>query len=207
MSSARRDRRWFLPDTPDVVGLLRRQTAVTLEGLDALVAWANGDEAAAKAVRDSEPRGDAAKRELLNAIREAFILQLEPEDVFTLSRGLDWILDHARDLVEESEAMGVFPDAGIAEMVSLMVEAIRQIDDAIGHLGHDDDQCTTAANSAIKTARRLEHIYYRETAKLLELEEMRQRIGLRELYRRCDRISEVIIDVAERIVYAVVKES
>jgi hypothetical protein len=42
---------------------------------------------------------------------------------------------------------------------------------------------------------------------LLEVEEMRQRIGLRELYRRCDRISEVVIDVAERIVYAVVKES
>lgn len=42
---------------------------------------------------------------------------------------------------------------------------------------------------------------------MLEVEEMRQRIGLRELYRRCDRISEVVIDVAERIVYAVVKES
>ena len=205
--SSRRDRRWFLPDTPDVVGLLRGQTAVTLEALEALATWAAGDAAAAQAVRDAEPRGDAAKREVLNALREAFILQLEPEDVFTLSRGIDWILDHARDLIEEAEAMSVSPDAGIAEMVSMMVEATRQIDDAIGHLGRDDDQATAASDSAIKTARRLDHCYYRETAKLLEVEEMRQRIGLRELYRRCDRISEVLIDVAERIVYAVVKES
>jgi uncharacterized protein Yka (UPF0111/DUF47 family) len=207
MSSARRDRRWFLPDTPDVIGMLRGQTAVTLDALDALAAWAGGDGAAAQVVRDAEPRGDAAKREVLKAVREAFILQLEPEDVFTLSRGLDWILDHARDLVEEAEAMSVVPDAGIAEMVSLMVEATHQIDDAIGHLAKDGDQATVAADSAIKTARRLEHIYYRDTAKLLEVAEMRQRIGLRELYRRCDRISEVVIDVAERIVYAVVKES
>jgi uncharacterized protein Yka (UPF0111/DUF47 family) len=190
-----------------VVGLLRRQTAVTLEGLEALSAWAGGDGEAAQIVRNAEPRGDVAKREVLNALREAFILQLEPEDVFTLSRGIDWILDHGRDLIEEAEAMDVSPDAGIAEMVGLMVESTREIDEAIGQLGRDDDQATAAADSAIKTARQLEHVCYRETARLLEVEAMRQRIGLRELYRRCDRISEVMIDVAERIVYAVVKES
>jgi uncharacterized protein len=205
--SEQRDRRWFLPETPDVVGLLRRQTAVTLEALDALGQWAAGDGDAAQAVRDAEPRGDTAKREVLNALREAFILQLEPEDVFTLSRGIDWLLDHARDLIEEADAMQVEPNTGIAEMVNLMCDATRQIDSAIGLLGHDDDEATRAADTAIKTARRLEHIYYRETANLLEEEQMRQRIGLRELYRRCDRISEVLIDVAERIVYAVVKES
>jgi uncharacterized protein Yka (UPF0111/DUF47 family) len=205
--SEQRDRRWFLPETPDVVGLLRRQTAVTLEGLEALSRWAGGDAGAAQIIRDAEPRGDTAKRDVLNAVREAFILQLEPEDVFTLSRGIDWVLDHARDLIEEADAMDVGPDPGIAEMVDLMCEATRQIDRAIGLLGRDDDEATRAADSAIKTARRLEHIYYRETAKLLEEEQMRQRIGLRELYRRCDRISEVLIDVAERIVYAVVKES
>ncbi len=205
--SKQRDRRWFLPDTPDLVGLLRSQTAVTLEGLDALSRWAAGDRDAAQAVREAEPRGDTAKREVLNAVREAFILQLEPEDVFTLSRGIDWLLDHARDLIEEAEAMQVEPNPGIAEMVGQMCEATRQIDRAIGLLGHDDDEATRAADSAIETARRLEHLYYREMASLLEEELMRQRIGLRELYRRCDRISEVLTDVAERVVYAVVKES
>ena len=205
--SARPRHSWFLPDTPDLIGLLRRQTAVTIEALDAFAAWAAGDAAAAQIVRDAEPRGDAAKRELLNALREAFVLQLEPEDVFTLSRGLDWILDYARDLIEESEVMAVVPDAGIAGMAKLLAEATGQVDEAIGHLGSDDRRATAAADAAIKTVRRLEHVYYRDTAKLLEVGDMRQRIGLRELYRRCDRIGEIVIDVAERIVYAVVKES
>ncbi len=69
------------------MGLLRGQTAVTIEALEAFATWAAGDAAAAQIVRDAEPRGDAAKREVLNALREAFVLQLEPEDVFTLSRG------------------------------------------------------------------------------------------------------------------------
>jgi uncharacterized protein len=205
--SRRRHSAWFLPDAPDLIGLLRRQTAVTIEALVAFAAWAAGDTAAAQIVRDAERRGDAAKRDLLNALRDAFVLQLEPEDVFTLSRGLDWILDYARDLIEEAEMMRAVPDAGIARMAKLLVEATRQLDEAIGHLGSDDDQAAAAADAAIKTARRLEHIYYRDTAKLLELQHTRERISRRELYRRCDRISEVVIDVAERIVYAVVKES
>ena len=205
--STRRDKRWFLPDTPDAIGLLRRQTAVTLEALEGLVAWAEGDVGAAQTVRDAEPRGDAAKRELLNALREAFILQMEPEDLFTLSRGIDWILDHARDLIEEAEAMGVGPDSGIAAMATLLVEATRQIDEAIARLVSDEEGSTAAADAAIKTARRLEHVYYAETATLLEVQDMRERISRRELYRRCDRLSEAVIEVAERIVYAVVKES
>jgi len=73
-----RRRRWFLPETPDVLGLLRSQVAVTLEGLDAFGAWAAGDAAAAEQVRDAEHRGDAAKRELLTALRAAFVTPLEP---------------------------------------------------------------------------------------------------------------------------------
>jgi uncharacterized protein Yka (UPF0111/DUF47 family) len=202
-----RIQRWFLPETPDVIALLRRQTEVTLEALEALAAWAGGNTAAAQTVRRAESRGDEAKRELLNALREAFILKMEPEDVFTLSRGLDWILDHARDLIEEADAMGVAPDAGIATMTKLLVDATRRIDGAIGHLGSDDDQATAAAEAAIETARQLQHAYYRETAQLLEVRNVRERISRRELARRCERISEAVIEVAERIVYAVVKES
>ena len=205
--TARRNHRWFLPETPDAIGLLRRQTAVTIEALEGLKAWAEGDEAAAEIVREAEPRGDAAKRDLLNALRDAFILQMEPEDLFTLSRGIDWILDHARDLIEEAQAMDVSPTAGLAAMAALLLEATRQIDDAIARLGSDDDAGTTAADAAIKTARRLEHVYYAETAKLLEVGDMRERISLRELYRRCDLLSHLVVDVAERVVYAVVKES
>jgi uncharacterized protein len=205
--SERRDRRWFLPETPDVVGLLRAQAAVTIEALDAFGAWANGEADAAQAVRDAEHRGDTAKRDLLHEVRDAFVLQLEPEDVFTLSRGLDWILDYARDVIEEAEAMDCAPDAGIAEMAKLLAEATRQIDRAIDLLDSDPDAATAAADKAIKTARELDHIYYRETAALLEVEHTRERISRRELYRRCQRIGEVVIDVAERVVYSVVKES
>jgi hypothetical protein len=61
-------RRWFLPETPDVLALLRVQLKVTIIGLDAFATWAGGDAAAAEAVRDAEHAADAAKRELLEAL-------------------------------------------------------------------------------------------------------------------------------------------
>ena len=120
-----RRRRWFLPETPDVLGLLRRQVAVTLEGLGAFRAWAAGDPAAAEPVRDAEHRGDRVKRELLTALRAAFVTPLEPEDVFALSRGIDRLLNHARELIDESEAMACPPDERIAEMASLLADALH----------------------------------------------------------------------------------
>lgn len=200
-------RRWFLPETPDVLGLLRRQVAVTIEGMGSFAAWAGGDAAAAHAVRDAEPRGDEAKRELLRALRAAFVTPLEPEDVFALSRGVDWILNYACDLVNESEAMTSPPDNGVAEMAALLAEAVRHIDAAIAEIGSDGDEATQAANAAIKAERRLEHAYYRAMAASLEVGDRSERIARRELYRRCSRIGEMVIDVAERIVYAVVKQS
>ena len=61
---------WFLPDEPDVLGLLERQISETLRGFDALADWAGGDESAAQAVREAEHRGDEAKREALSAVTE-----------------------------------------------------------------------------------------------------------------------------------------
>ena len=197
---------WFLPEAPDVLGLLRRQVAVTVEGVEALAAWAAGDATAAEVVRDAEHRGDAAKRELLRTLRAAFVIPLEPEDVFALSRGIDRVLGYARGLVSESEAMACPPDARIAEMAGLLAEALRHVDEAVTRLGSRGDDATEAADAAIGAERRLERIYYLGTAALLEVEDRTDRIALRELYRRCSDLGEAVVDVAERVVYAVVKQ-
>jgi hypothetical protein len=200
-------RRWFLPEMPDLRGLLRAQVAVTRDGMEAFEAWTYGDAGAGDRVRDAEHRGDLAKREVLTALRDAFVTELEPEDLFSLSRGIDWILDYTRDLVDEAELFGAEADPGLTEMATLLRRALDDIDAAIGGLGSDADGAIAAADAAFRNAREVEHVYYRGTAALIELPDRSERISRRELYRRCERIAEAVIDVAERVVYAVVKQS
>jgi uncharacterized protein Yka (UPF0111/DUF47 family) len=200
-------RRWFLPETPDMRGLLRTQLEATRDGVDGFVAWTAGDAEAAGRVRDAEHRGDAAKREVLNSLRGAFVTTLEPEDIFSLSRGIDWILNYTRDLLNEAEAMDARADAGLAEMASLLQDGVEEIGAAVDALESDGDRAIAAADAAIRRGREVEHAYFRGMAALLEVREMHERIALRELYRRCSRIGETVIDVSERVVYAVVKRS
>ena len=92
-------------------------------------------------------------------------------------------------------------------MAELMGDAVRRLDEAIAALGGDDETANAAAEATIEVQHRIGDAYYRGMADLLEERDMRSRIKLRELYRRCARIGEVIMDVAERVMYAVVKQS
>lgn len=198
--------RWLLPHTPDVLGMLRRQLAVTIEGLDAFVEWAEGDTAAERRVRDCEHRADDVKRELHRALREAFVTPLEPEDLFALSVGIDRIVNQAKDTVRESEVMACAPDEPLAAMARLLADGVRQLDAAIAGLGPHDG-VTAGAEAAIKSARRIERVYRAAMGELLTVDDLREVMARRELYRRGARIADAVVDVAERVLYAVVKEA
>ena len=197
---------WFLPETPDVLGQLRRQVAITIEGIDAFGAWAAGDEGAADLVAEAERRADTAKRDLLNELRAAFVTPVDPEDLFAISRGTDWILNHARDVIRESAVLDCPPDDGLATMAATLREAVRQLGMAIDRLGTHDDP-VSAADAAIARDHELEQAYFEGMAALLDLDDRAARIARRELYRRCAEIGETVVDVAERVVYTVVKQT
>lgn len=200
-------RRWFLPESPDVLGMLERQIDLTAEGMAAFVAWAGGDPAAEHAVRDAEHRADEAKLALRSMLRTAFVTPVDPEDLFELSVGIDGILNSAKDLVREAEVLGMAPDAPIAEMAALLEEGVEHLREGLRRLARDDDAATTAADAAIKSQRHLERAYRRASSALLELEDLREVMGRRELYRRLSRIGDQLAAVAERLWYTVVKQA
>jgi hypothetical protein len=55
--------------------------------------------------------------------------------VFALSRGIDRLINQAKDLVRESEVMACPPDAAVAEMAELLAAALRELDAAVARLG------------------------------------------------------------------------
>jgi uncharacterized protein Yka (UPF0111/DUF47 family) len=199
-------RHWFLPKHPDLVGLLREQSAITLEGLNALVAWTNGDAAGGAAVRSCEHRADEKKRELWTSLREAFSPPLDAEDLYSLSADLDEVLNAAKDLVREVEVMSLAPDPPMHEMAQLLADAVGHLGDAIAQLGNADGTATEHADAAIKSQRRVERSYRRAMSALLAVDDLGEVMGRRELYRRMSRIGDLVHAVAERVWYAVVKE-
>jgi hypothetical protein len=204
-------RRWFLPDVPDVVGLLRDQATTTVAAIEALVAWAEGDAAASDVVRAREHEADEHKRALHRMLRSAFITALDAEDLYTLSQLLDDVLNGAKDAVREAEAMGVEPDEIIAGMARLLHEGTLHLQSAFAllgpHAGSSADQATDAADAAIKAQRHLERAYRGAMRDLLELDDLRAVIGRQELLRRFVRVSDALVATADRVWYAALKEA
>ena len=202
-------RHWFLPDVPDVLGLLRRQLDLTVQGMDAFAAWADGggDADAAAKVHAIEHEADTAKRELLGSLRTAFVTPLDPEDLFSLSRGIDWILNHAKDAIGESEVMACPPDDATAAMAVLLAQAVHHIDEAVVRIADRSGDASESAHAAVKSERRLEKAYRAAMGALVELDDLRAVMGRQELYRRCSRMGETAVDVAERLIYAELKEN
>jgi uncharacterized protein Yka (UPF0111/DUF47 family) len=199
--------RWFLPETPDVVAMLSRQLDVTREGVDTLVAWAHGEDGKASAIRALEHKGDEEKRALERALTTAFTTPLEPEDLYMLSRGIDWILNQSKDLIRESEVMDCPPDEAMAEMCEALAESVHLLCEAVNLAGERSSGATDRANAALRAERNIEKIYRHAMAALIDVDDMREVMARRELYRRLSRIGEVVVDVAERVWFMVVKES
>jgi uncharacterized protein Yka (UPF0111/DUF47 family) len=199
---------WFLPKTPDLLVMLRTQAALTTAGMEALVAWAEGDAAAADRLRRLEHEADDKKGELREQLTEAFSTPLEPEDLFELSRGVDEVLNAAKNLVGEAEAMETPPDVAIAEMATELAAGARRIEEAFAAFAGEDRTAATAlADRAIREQRHAQHTYRRAMSALIANPNPREVAARRELYRRLARTGDDLVRVAERVWYAVLKES
>jgi uncharacterized protein len=200
--------RWFLPETPDVLGILREQTAITMEGMQALIAWSVGEPGAADRLRECEHRADDRKRELRAALTVAFTTPLEPEDIFELSTELDRMLNSAKNAVREAEVMETGPDQAISEMAAELAEGVRDLSEAFERLAAGDRAAATeAADRAAKSQSRVEKVYRQSMSALVAVGDLREVAAKRELYRRLARTSDDLREVAERVWYSVLKES
>jgi uncharacterized protein Yka (UPF0111/DUF47 family) len=200
--------RWFLPETPDVLGVLREQTAVTMEGMEALIAWSMGEPGAADRLRECEHRADDRKRELRAALTLAFTTPLEPEDIFELSTELDRVLNSAKNTVREAEVMETGPDHPISEMAAELAEGVRDLSEAFERLAAGAPAAATdAADRAAKSQSRVEKVYRQSMSALVGVDDLREVAAKRELYRRLARTSDELREVAERVWYSVLKES
>ena len=178
----------------------------------ALCDWANAEPGAAERAGNWEHKADDAKKALRLALTNAFITPIDAEDVYVMSERLDAVLNGAKDLVREAEVAGIEPDEPTAAMAALLADGVRQLTAAFERLsqnrhGEGEDTATAAADAAVKAQRQVERVYRKAASALLTVDDLREVIGRRELYRRFSRVSETLIEAADRVWYATVKEA
>lgn len=199
-------RHWFLPQTPDVLETLRRQTALTVEGLVAYAAWAEGNTEQGTVLRQTEHAADAVRRELAQQLRIAFTTPVDAEDLFTLSERLDAVLNKAKNVVRDAELMAVAPSEATAAMAQQALLGVRHLANALGALPKDPQTATAEADAAVKNVRHIEKRYVQAIRELSDGDDLPRALLRREHMEDCLQVGERIERVADRVWYAVVKE-
>lgn len=198
--------RWFLPSTPDVLGLLRSQADVTTRGLEAFARWSTtGSETDAQTVRNAEHEGDDLRHEVLQALSTALTTPIEQEDAYALSERIDEVLDRAKDTVRVAQAFEWRPNEHTAAMGASIEESARHLNDAVACLATKGQHPGEHAELAIRAARSVEHGLLEAFAALPRDGASWDRTAAIEVYRGYSDIEHALLRVADRTWYAVLR--
>ncbi len=181
----------FFKGTDRFFDLLTRQSSKTVEGLEALWAYAeNGTRENATHVRMIEREADELRRILIEELDKTFVTPIDREDLFALSRAIDDVVDYANTTVDEMEIYEVKGDEHIKEMINVLRKAARELNDAVKIL---KDYPKIASEHAVKAKayeNTMEKAYHVALANLFKGSDTIYMLKMREIYRHLSNAAD-----------------
>jgi predicted phosphate transport protein (TIGR00153 family) len=193
------------------IKLIHDQSALTLDGLDALKSYFdNNDPEASKLLIRKEKEADEARRILIDELNRTFVTPFDREDIFALSRAIDDVIDYAYSTVSEMEIFNVQATPFMKRIASLLRDGAYELLQAVDRLETHPRVAGDHAQRAKALENRVEEVYREALAELFQgatdLEHVVMVLKYREVYRhlsnasdRGDEAANVIADIVVKI--------
>lgn len=193
------------------IKLIHDQAQLTLDGMEALNTYMiDQNPAAAALLRIKEKEADEARRILIYELNKTFITPFDREDIFSLSRTIDDVLDYAYTTVNEMEILKVRPTTFMQRMATLLRDATYELLLAVDRLEKHPGVSNEHAQRAKALENRVEDVYREALADLFtgaeDIKHVVKMLKSREVYRhlsnaadRGDEAANVIADIVVKI--------
>ncbi len=203
---------WFsgiFEPTVDFYALLTTQADKTHEGMVALATWLREDgDARCQTVRDLERQADEMKMDLERKLVVSFVTPFDREDIYELSWTMDEVINSAKGVVREMEAMNVSPSGTrVLEMADMLVEGTLLMKTAIHSLKTDLREAAEQSLQLRKVDSRFGKIYRPAVNELFDLDDFKTIFRVKEVYRAMVVSADRIDRVGETLLHAIVKMS
>jgi uncharacterized protein len=183
--------------------LLYDQGSKTLEGLDALCEFvANSTKVNAEHVKDIEMEADDLRRIIIDHLNQTFITPIDREDIFSLSRAIDDVMDYACTTVYEMQIYKVQVDSHIRIMTEILKKECKELNAALKNLQHYPNVAMEHAREAKACENKMEKEYRTALGDLFEGNDPVYMLKMREIYRhlsnaadRGDEAANIISDI------------
>ena len=196
----------FQKKKSDFCEMLHAQSQKVLEGLDALYAWAGGGvDAQRERVKDVEREADELRRIVIEELNQTFVTPFDRDDIFSLSRAIDDVMDYADRTVDEMEIYEVKPNKHVVLMIDILRKAARELSDAIRLIQKYPNIALEHATKAKAAENEMENAYHRALAELFKGTDTVYMLKMREIYRHLSNAADRGDEAANLIGDIVVK--
>lgn len=187
--------------------LIEDQASLSYEGLKLLVKYLETqDPEIAEQLSLKEKEADEVRRILIDELNRSFVTPFDREDIFTLSRSIDDVVDYADSTVSEMVTLKVTSTQYMQRMATLLKDAAYEIYQAVLRLHKHPNVAIDHAQRAKALENRVEAVYREALADLFsgpeDLHHVVEMLKLREVYRhlsnaadRGDEAANIIADV------------
>lgn len=167
---------------------LIEQSSLVEEGADILVDYMRKpNKKNAKLLHDYERQADEIRRILIDELNRTFVTPIDREDLYTLSRAIDDILDHAYSTVNEMEILKVKPNKYLQEMADTLKLGAEEVHLAMERLEDHPNVADSHAIRAKGIENGMEELYANAIAELFQnpedLKDVVNMLKLWEIYR------------------------
>lgn len=189
------------------VEYIHNQAALTLEGMDLLVAYLKKpDRKLADRLTAKEKEADEVRRILIDELNRTFITPFDREDIFALSRAIDDVMDYAYSTMVEIEIFKTKPTKYMSQICTLLRDGSFEIFQATECLQEHPAVASDHAQRAKKLENKVETIYREALADMFQradsVKSVVKAMKLREVYRhlsnaadRGDEAANVLSDI------------
>lgn len=192
----------------DFFKLFREQAEIMIEAVKALSSYSQtAKEEDAEKVKKLENLGDQKRFELVQALDKTFITPYDREDIYQLSKCLDDILDYYKTTIKEMEVYQIGPCPELSEFFEVLITASDSIYEAVLHMEKEPTMAMQHALKAKKCENKVESLYRHSVMLLLESDDFKYIIKMREIYRHLSNCADKIDQTSDLICHILMKET
>jgi predicted phosphate transport protein (TIGR00153 family) len=187
----------------DFYQMLVDQARKSEEGIHLLCEFMRSpNEELGKKVEAAEEEADILRRNLIDALNRTFVTPFDREDIFTLSRAIDDVIDYAKSTVAEMGVFEVQTNEHLKKMADALFLGSKHITAAVAGLREMDLGVQEHLIRAKKAENLMEHLYREALVDLFKDKDVVNLFKMREIYRhlsnaadRGDEAADIISDI------------
>jgi predicted phosphate transport protein (TIGR00153 family) len=160
-----------------------------------------------KAVSKIEEEADELRRILIEELNRTFVTPIDREDIFSLSRSIDDVMDYAETTVEEMTILKIEPNDFVRKMVEILYNATKDIVYAVKNIKDHPASCSEHIIKARKGEKKMENLYRQALADLFNTNDVIKILKTREIYRHLSNAADRVVDAADIIGDIIVKNT